>query len=59
MGLFEQMGIDDQEEGVYDDFPADFDLASLEETQESSLEELEETVNEDYPVEDYEEQDSE
>ena len=58
-GLFEQMGIDDQEEGVYDDFPADFDLASLEETQESSLEELEETVNEDYPVEDYEEQDSE
>ena len=44
---------------MYDDFPADFDLASLEETQESSLEELEETVNEDYPVEDYEEQDSE
>ncbi len=41
MGLFEQMGIDDQEEGVYDDFPADFDLTSLEE---------------DYPVENYEEQ---
>lgn len=35
-GLFEQMGIDDQEEGVYDDFPADFDLASS---------------DEDYPVE--------
>ena len=27
MGLFEQMGIDDQEEGVYDDLPRDFDLA--------------------------------
>lgn len=55
-GLFEQMGIDDQEEGVYDDFPADFDLTSLEETQESALEEA---LDEDYPVEDYEEQASE
>ncbi len=42
MGLFEQMGIDDQEEGVYDDFPAEFDI----------------TASEDYPVEDYEGQDN-
>ncbi|MCI9162778.1 MAG: transcription termination/antitermination protein NusA [Lachnospiraceae bacterium] len=41
MGLFEQMGIDDQEEGVYDDFPAGFDLTA---------------PDEDYPVEDFEEQ---
>lgn len=28
MGLFEQMGIDDQEEGVYEDFPADFEFSA-------------------------------
>lgn len=28
MGLFEQMGIDYQEEGVYDDFPADFEITA-------------------------------
>lgn len=28
MGLFEQMGIDYQEEGVYDDFPADFEISA-------------------------------
>ena len=41
-GLFEQMGIDDQEEGVYDDFPADFEIAA----------------SEDYPEENYEEQEN-
>ncbi len=30
MGLFEQMGIDDQEEGVYEDFPADFEFSASE-----------------------------
>ena len=39
-GLFEQMGIDDQEEGVYDDFPADFDITSLDEEELSGEEEL-------------------
>ncbi len=28
MGLFEQMGIDYQEEGVYEDFPADFEITA-------------------------------
>jgi len=28
MGLFEQMGIDYQEEGVYEDFPADFEITT-------------------------------
>ncbi len=28
MGLFEQMGIDDQEEGVYEDFPEDFEFST-------------------------------
>ncbi len=30
MGLFEQMGIDYQEEGVYDDFPEDFEINASE-----------------------------
>lgn len=67
MGLFEQMGIDDQEEGVYDDFPADFGLGTLEEepmSEESADAELpdeilEESPDENYPVEDYEEQENE
>ena len=34
MGLFEQMGIDDQEEGVYDDLPGDFEFAPGKEDEE-------------------------
>lgn len=43
MGLFEQMGIDYQEEGVYDDFQADFEISASEN---------------DYLPENYDEQDS-
>lgn len=40
LGLFEQMGIDDQEEGVYDDLPGDFEFGpSLEEESMSSAQE--------------------
>jgi N utilization substance protein A len=33
MGLFEQMGIDYQEEGVYDEFPEDFEINASDEYQ--------------------------
>ncbi len=50
-GLFEQMGIDDQEEGVYDDFPADFDITSLDEEPSGEEEYSEESADENLPEE--------
>ena len=50
-GLFEQMGIDDQEEGVYDDFPADFDITSLDEEPSAKEEYSEESADENLPEE--------
>ncbi len=42
MGLFEQMGIDEQEEGVYEDFPEDFEINADEDGYYQAEEEEEE-----------------
>jgi N utilization substance protein A len=39
MGLFEQMGIDYQEEGVYDEFPEDFEINASDDYQPDSSDE--------------------